>query len=98
MPANKSWHDYNEYLIEHGHILLSVAKAVAKFDDKDMAMTYVDNLVELVDKMKDDYDKSRFIASIVYAQSKIGLFSDSMENIKKFLLNVISICLISYIK
>ncbi len=24
MPANKSWHDYNEYLIERGRVLIDL--------------------------------------------------------------------------
>ena len=50
--------------------IVSVAEAVAKFDDKDVAGRYVDKLVEIVDRMEDGYDKSRFIASIAAIVAK----------------------------
>ena len=67
--------------------IAAIAQAVATFDDKDMAMTCIGKLVEIVDKMQDDHYKSKAIAAVVQTQSKIGLFSDSIENIKKILVD-----------
>lgn len=47
----------------------------------------IDDALEIVDRMKDEYYKSKSIATIIYNQSKIGSFSDSIKTNKKIVVD-----------
>jgi len=66
--------------------IAAIAKAVVKFEDKGRALKYINKLIGVIDKMPDEYNKLRSIAAITYSQSKIGLFSDLIQNIKNILM------------